>query len=93
MKKTKKVLLILLILLITIIALSFGIYINKQVISIGIGFFLFPIIAYIVYKLKGWDKEDIEIEELRGRVNKSIYKLENEEKPKKQEILNILKGE
>lgn len=93
MKKTKKVFLILLILLVSIIALSFGIYINKQVISIGIGFFLFPIVAYIIYKLKGWDKEDIEIEELKGRINKALFKLENEDKSKKQEIINILKGE
>ena len=51
------------------------------------------IFAYIIYKLKGWDKEDIEIEELKGRINKALFKLENEDKTKKQEIINILKGE
>lgn len=93
MSKTKKVVISLILLVVFIIVITLGIYINKQVISFFLGFLYFPLFAYIIYKLKGWDKEDIDIEELKGRINKALFKLENEDKSKKQEIINILKGE
>lgn len=33
-------------------------YIPKEVIFYILGFISFPIIAYVVYKAKGWDKEE-----------------------------------
>lgn len=93
MSKTKKIVISLILLVVFIIVIALGIYIDKQVVSFILGFLYFPLFAYIIYKFKGWDKEDIEIEELKGRINKALFKLENEDKTKKQEIINILKGE
>lgn len=74
MSKTKKHVLLGIALIVIIVALSIGIYINKQVISIIIGAIGMLVLETIVYYLKGWDKEEDDIATLKQAKNKAIDK-------------------
>ena len=91
-KKTRNAVITLIMIIALIILLSTGVYINKQVLSFILGGIGLLILEIGIYFIKGWDKEEIELEELKGRINKALVLLE-EEKVNKKEVTNILKGE
>lgn len=63
MKKWHKLLLTLLVAISLITVLSIGVYIDDNVISFFLGMIYLMAFSYVIYKLKGWDKEDRENEE------------------------------
>ena len=91
-KKTRNIFITLLLIISSMVLLSIGIYVNKQVLSFILGMVSLLIVITGIYYLKGWDKEEIELEELKRRINKALVLLE-EEKVNKKEVTNILKGE
>lgn len=91
-KKTRNIFITLLMIISSMVLLSIGIYVNKQVLSFILGMVSLLIVITGIYYLKGWDKEEIEIEVLKLRINKALILLE-EEKTNKKDVIKILKGE
>lgn len=91
-KKTRNIFITLLLIISSMVLLSIGIYVNKQVLSFVLGMVSLLIVITGIYYLKGWDKEEIEIEVLKLRINKALVLLE-EEKTNKKDVIKILKGE
>ncbi len=91
-KKTRNIFITLVFIISSIVLLSIGIYVNKQVLSFVLGMVSLLIVITGIYYLKGWDKEEIELEVLKGRINKALVLLKNE-KVSKDELIKILEGE
>ena len=91
-KKTRNAVITLIMIIALIILLSTGVYINKQVLSFILGGIGLLILEIGLYFLKGWDKEQNTIEELKLNINKALLLLE-QEKIDKEEIKRVLKGE
>lgn len=91
-KKTRNIFITLVLIISSMVLLSIGIYVNKQVLSFVLGMVSLLIVITGIYYLKGWDKEEIELEVLKLRINKALILLE-EEKTNKKDVIKILKGE
>ena len=76
-KKTKNAFITLVIIIGLILLLSTGVYINKQVLSFILGGIGTLVLEIGLYFLKGWDKEEDTIIDLRSRINKGRAKLYN----------------
>lgn len=90
MKKTKKWVIGFLITIIIIVALSVGIYIDKIYVAMFVGAAVLAIIECIIGYFLEYQYEETP-SELKQKINKAIYSLEN--KGKREEVLDILKGE
>ena len=91
-KKTRNIFITLLLIISSMVLLSIGIYVNKQVLSFILGMVSLLIVITGIYYVKGWDKEQNTIEELKLNINKALLLLE-QEKIDKEEIKRVLKGE